>query len=145
MSVLDAAAVVAALTAEPAQPEVERILRGGAGPPRIAAMNLGEAFDVLVRVKSWRRGKAEQALSWLIAGGLDVISTTDQIGLAAGELRSRAYHRVTCPVSLCDCVALTTAQLAGQQLATSDAPLAALARLEGVNVIALPDSSGRRP
>src|SRR5215470_11417097 len=102
-------AVVAALTAEPSKAEVVQLLRGSQGQPRIAAVNLGEVFDVMVRVKAWRRGRVDLALSRLTAGGLDVVSTNEQIARTAGDLRSRLYDRSTCPVSLNDCAALATA------------------------------------
>jgi predicted nucleic acid-binding protein len=138
-------AVVAALTGEPAKVEVVELLRGGHGQPRIAAINLGEVFDVMVRVKSWRRGRVDLALSWLTAGGLDVVSTNEQVSRRAGDLRSRLYNRTTCPVSLNDCVALATAQLLNEPLATADAALAASARNEGATLIPLPNSRGQRP
>ena len=138
-------AVVSALTDEPGKAEVLLLLRGDRGQPRIAAVNLGEVFDVMVRVKSWGRGRVDLALSWLIAGGVDVVSTNEQIARAAGDLRSRLHHRATCPVSLNDCVALATAQLLREPLATADAALAASARLEGAPVIPLLNSRGQRP
>jgi PIN domain nuclease of toxin-antitoxin system len=138
-------AVVAALTGERAQADVVQLLRGSQGPPRIAAVNLGEVFDVMVRVKSWRRGRVDLALSWLTAGGLDVVSTNEQIARTAGDLRSRFYDRTACPVSLSDCVALATAQLLREPLATADTALAASAQLEGALLIPLPNSSGQRP
>jgi PIN domain nuclease of toxin-antitoxin system len=138
-------AVVAALTGEPAKADVLRLLRGSQGPPRIAAVNLGEVFDVMVRVKSLRRGRVDLALSWLTAGGLDVVSTNEQIARAAGDLRSRFYDRTACPVSLNDCVALATAQLLREPLATADTALAASAQLEGASLIPLPNSRGQRP
>ena len=42
-------------------------------------------------------------------------------------------------------MALATAMSLGEPLATSDPPLAAAARAEGVMVIGLPDTKGRRP
>ncbi len=138
-------AVVAALTNEPAKAEVVRLLRGHQGQPRMAAINIGEVFDVMVRVKSWRRGRVDLGLSWLTAGGLDVVSTNEQIARAAGDLRSRLYDRATCPVSVNDCVALATAQLLGEHLATADSALAASARLEGTALIPLLNSRGQRP
>ena len=47
-------------------------------------------------------------------------------------------------MSLADCVALATAA-AARAIATADPPLAAAARAEGIDVIALPDSEGRAP
>lgn len=138
-------AIVAALTNEPARAEVTELLRGGHGQPRIAAVNLGEVFDVMVRVKSWGRGRVDLALNWLTAGGLDVVSTDEQVSRAAGDLRSRLYHHAARPVSLNDCVALATAKLLREPLATADAALAASAQLEGASLIPLLNSRGQRP
>src|SRR5438105_1893718 len=97
-------ALVAALTGEPARPDVERLLRDRQDPPRITAVNLAEVVDVLTRIKSFRPGQVLQSLSWLRAGGLDVAVTDDVVGLRAGDLRARHYDRRTAPVSLADCV-----------------------------------------
>jgi predicted nucleic acid-binding protein len=145
VSVLDAMAVVAALVDEPARDDVRQLLGGHRGTPRIAASNLAEVADVIVRVKSWRRGRADLALSWLTAGGLDVVSTDEQIARLAGDLRSRYYDRTACPISICDCMALATAQVLREQLATSDSALASVARSERTPVIPLPNSRGQRP
>jgi predicted nucleic acid-binding protein len=145
MSVLDAMAVVAALVNEPAKGDVAGLLRGGHGQPRIAAPNLAEVVDVMVRAKSWRRGRADLAVSWLTAGGLDVVSTDERIAHVAGELRSRYYDRTLCPISMCDCIALATAKILGEHLATADTALAATSRSERTPVIPLPNSRGQRP
>jgi PIN domain nuclease of toxin-antitoxin system len=145
VSILDAMALVAALTGEPARDEVERLLRDRADPPRIAAANLAEVADVLVRIKAFASDQVLQAVSWLRAGGLDVTPTDDVIALAAGELHARHYHHRRCPVSLCDCLALATAALLRERLATADPALAVVARTEAIGLVPLPDSSGRRP
>ena len=145
MSLLDAMALVAALTHEPAMAEVEQLLRGQRGEPRIAAVNLGEVVDVMVRVKSWSHGRVDRAVSLLRAGGLDVVPTTEQIGRASGDLRARLYDRTSCPLSMGDCVALATASHLRDELATADASLAAAARREGVSLIPLQNSSGQLP
>jgi predicted nucleic acid-binding protein len=44
-----------------------------------------------------------------------------------------------------DCVALATAQLLHEPLATADAALAASAKSEGTSLIPLPNSRGQRP
>ena len=48
-------------------------------------------------------------------------------------------------MSLADCLAAATALAQGAELATADAPLAAVIRAEGGSVAPLPDSTGRRP
>jgi PIN domain nuclease of toxin-antitoxin system len=138
-------ALVAALAHEPAQAEVERLLRSTQDPPRIAAVNLAEVVDVLVRVRSFPSKRVEEAVTWLQAGGLGIVDTDDVIALHAGGLRARHYHRQTCPVSLCDCVGLATAQHLGEKLATGDSALASIARAERVPLIPLQNSKGKRP
>jgi len=133
------------LSREPARADVERLLRDQEDPPRIAAVNLAEVVDVLVRVKSFRRDQVDQAVSWLQAGGLRVVATSEPIARSAGDLRARHYHHRDCPISLCDCVALATAQALDERLASADPALAAVARQVGVSVVALPDSRGQRP
>ncbi len=108
-------------------------------------MNVAEVADVLVRVKSAGREQVEQALSWLQAGGLTVVATNETIARLAGDIRSRHYHHRNCPISICDCVALATALVLDEQLATADPSLAEVGRQEGAVVVALPDSAGRRP
>ncbi len=61
------------------------------------------------------------------------------------ELRAKHYHRERRPVSIADCICLATALRLKEDLATTDPALAAVAREEGVTVVALPDSSGQRP
>lgn len=145
LTVLDAQALVAGLTDEPARPEVEALLRDVEDPPAISAANLAEVVDVLVRKLGFPVAEVEHRLDWLVRSALDVLPVDEAIGLLAGTLRSRHYHRTTRPVSLADCVGLATAVVRAERLATSDPALAAMARAEGVQVVALPDSSGRRP
>jgi PIN domain nuclease of toxin-antitoxin system len=138
-------ALVAALTGEPARGQVEQLLRDREDRARIAAVNLAEVLDVMVRVKSFRREQVDHAIGWLRAGGLEVVPTDDAIGLRAGELRSRHYHHQRAAVSICDCVALATASVLAQGLATADPALASVARAEGTKLVPLADSQGRRP
>src|SRR2546429_1361687 len=137
-------AIIAALSREPAMADVERLLRDEDDPPRMAAVNLAEVVDVLVRVKSFHRDQVAQAVSWLEAGGLTVIATTAEIARSAGHLHARHYHHKICAISLCDCVALATARALDERLATADPALTAVSHREGVALIELPDSAGRR-
>jgi PIN domain nuclease of toxin-antitoxin system len=141
MAVLDAYAVIAALVGERARAEVEPLIGGG----MLAAPNAAEVLDVCVRVHGNEEDAVRERLGWLIAGGLDVPSLDTRVALAAGALRARYYRRRQCEVSLGDCCALALAQDRQAALATSDPALASVARLAGVDVIALPDSHGRRP
>jgi len=86
-----------------------------------------------------------EKLDWLGAGGLTVVSVDEAIGRSAGRLHAMRYHRRERPLSLADCVALATAIANREPIATSDPPLAKTAKEEGCDIIALPDSHGRRP
>lgn len=142
MSVLDAQAVIAALVGEPAAGEVEGLLRGSDGPPRISAANVAEIVDVLVRFRSQEVAPVEERLDWLVAGGLEVIAVDDRIARRAGAVRSRRYHARQRPISLADCLALATALALDDVLATSDPHLLDTAIAEGCRIRALPDSRG---
>jgi len=142
VSVLDAQAVVAALVGEPAAGEVEGLLRGSDGPPRISAVNVAEVIDVLVRFRSQGIERVEERLDWLIAGGLQVTAVDDGIARRAGAIRTRSYHARQCPISLADCLVLATALALDDVLATSDPHLLDTATAEGCRVWALPDSRG---
>ena len=85
------------------------------------------------------------ALATLEAGGLEVVAVDASVGLHAGELHAHLYRRQSSPLSMADCVALAVAAALDEPLMTSDPPLAAAARSEGVPVMALPESQGRRP
>ena len=106
-------------------------------------MNLGEVLDVLARHRGLGVEAISEKLSWLTAGGLDVVAVDERTGLLAGELHARHCDRATRAVSMADCLALATASLLGERLATSDPPLAEIARAEGCEVIALPDAGSR--
>ncbi|MHB8507978.1 MAG: PIN domain-containing protein [Candidatus Dormibacteria bacterium] len=142
-TVLDAFAVIAALTGEPAAAEVEAVVR--AGDACISAVNLAEVIDQLVRVAGRSAAEVEISLASLAAGGLVVVPTDEQVGRSAGSIRARYYDRRTAPVSLADCVALATCLRLAAALATADAPLATIAKKEGVALVGLPNSFGQRP
>lgn len=144
MTVLDASAVIAAMLGEPARDEVEVILRSKDDRPKISAVNIAEVVDGLTRVAGRPLARVEEAIDWLLAGGLVTVPVTEAIGRSAGQLRAAHYHRVERPLSLADCVALATSQSVSDALATTDPALAATARQLGVQVIALPDSRGVR-
>jgi PIN domain nuclease of toxin-antitoxin system len=139
--VLDAYAVVAALVGEPARREVEPHLASSA----ICAANLGEVVDVCVRVHGNDETIVRERLDWLIAGGLEVVPLDSVLAIAAGALRARRYRKRDCEISMGDCMAAALAGSRREPLATSDLHLAQTAWAEGIQVLALPDSRGRRP
>jgi predicted nucleic acid-binding protein len=144
VTVLDAQAVVAFLRGEPAAAEVAALLRATDAPPVISAVNEAEVLDVMVRIIGRTVDEVEQRLDWLRAGGLEVIPVDEPLARSAGYLRAVHYDRMQRPISLADCIALATALDRGDRLATSDGPLADVARREGCGVVALPDTGGSR-
>ena len=76
---------------------------------------MAEVIDVLVRGHGNPLDAVRERLDWLMASGLEVRVVDRSIGLLAGELRARFYHRQHRPLSLADCIALAAA------LVTSDA------------------------
>jgi predicted nucleic acid-binding protein len=144
VAVLDASALIAALTDEPARDEVESILNDP--DARVNAINVVEVYDRLIRTGSQTRESVDELFGTLRrVQSLTVVSLDEGLAARAGELRATHYHRLNRPVSNADCVALATAEALDASLATTDPRLAAMARDEGVEVIALPDSSGTRP
>ena len=90
-------------------------------------------------------GVVRERLEWLATGGLEMPPLDPDLALTAGALRARHYRRRPCEISLCDCFALALAKRRDAALATSDPDLASAARSEGVEIVPLPDSRGKRP
>ena len=139
--VLDAYAVIAALLGERARADVEPLLADGV----VSAPNVAEILDVCIRVHANNERVVRERLDWLAGGGLEMLPLGAELAREAGVLRAKYYKRRHCEVSLGDCVALALAKQRQAPLATSDPDLASAAREERVEVLALPDSSGKRP
>jgi PIN domain nuclease of toxin-antitoxin system len=139
--VLDAYAVIAALVGERARAEVEPLLSKGV----VCAPNLAEVLDVCVRAHANDERSVRERVSWLLNGGLEIAALGSAVALDAGALRAKHYRRRHCEVSQGDCFALALAKHRALALATADPDLAAVARAEGVDLVRLPDSRGRRP
>jgi PIN domain nuclease of toxin-antitoxin system len=138
--VLDAYAVIAYLRAEPAAGEVRPLLYSG--DANLTAVGVAEVLDHLIRLAGADEEDAVLDLAQLgLLVGIDVDS---DIGLAAGGLRARRYHRRRCAVSMADCIAAEAARLAATSLATSDPHLLELCRIEGISTIALAAADGTR-
>lgn len=138
MIVLDAFAVLALLKGEPAAHEVRSFL----GEAQLTSNGLGEVVDHLVRVLGH---DVEEVLLDLAELGLLAALPVEALdGLRAGVLRSSHYHRTTRAVSLVDCTAAEAARTRSARLATADPHLLDLCDEEGISVIALVDSQGRR-
>ena len=143
MTLLDAYALVALVADEPAASEVEDLVR--AGDASVVVVNLAEAVDIAQRVHGYDHSDVRAALEpLLLAGALKAVSSGEEIAWSAAELRTRHYDKKSRALSMADCFLLAHA-LEGEDIATSDPPLAQVARDEGLVVIALPDSDGSRP
>lgn len=142
MTVLDAYAVVAYLRDEPAADEVGELLREST---TLSTINAAEVIDQLVRVYGQEPDEVHADLLLLSHAGMRLVEAPVHVGISAGRLRARHYHRERMAVSLADCVAAATALADGIPLATSDPPLATLVRAEGGEIYALPDTKGRLP
>lgn len=142
MTVLDAQAVVAYFRGEPAAGEVAELLEG---PTILTSVNAAEVRDQMVRVFGHDADGIEADLALLSHAGMTVQAVTHELGMEAGRIRSRRYHRQRAAISLGDCVAASAALAGHAPLATADPALAEILRAEGGKVIPLPDSRGRRP
>jgi PIN domain nuclease of toxin-antitoxin system len=140
MTVLDAFAVVALLRGEPAAPEVRPLLESGDAV--LTALGLAEVIDHLVHVVG--ASDEEAALDVAQLGLTDALVVDADLGLRAGLLRSRHYHRTQRAVSLADCVAAEAARTLGTGLVTADPHLLELCRDERIASIPIPDASGSR-
>jgi len=143
MILLDATALIATFLGEASAEQVEKLLRrGDAG---ITAANLTEVLDVLVRVFGNDLEAVEARLVPLLVTTLPVIAVGEAEARRAARIRISYYHRRDTPLSLADCLLLGTALVRGAAVATSDVPVARSGRAEGLEVVALMDSSGERP
>lgn len=144
MTLLDAYALVALIADEPAAEDVEMILRGG--DARVVISNLAEAVDVSRRALGFPAATVRTALEpLLMTGALEpAVSTEDHAWLAA-ELRGQHYDRKSCALSMADCFLLAHGLTDSDSIATADPAVVVVARSAGVEVRALPDSTGARP
>jgi predicted nucleic acid-binding protein len=141
---LDAYALVALVGDEPAAEEVQGLLREGG--MRVAIVNLAEAVDISQRVHNLSAQEVRHALEPLLLA--DIVSTAspdEPHAWLAAELRIKHFDKKTSSLSMADCFLLAHALTDGRPIATSDPPLATVARAEGLEVVGLPDSSGKRP
>jgi PIN domain nuclease of toxin-antitoxin system len=140
VTVLDAYAVIAYLKAEPAAQEVRPLLDSGEGV--LTAIGVAEVVDHLVRLVG--TDEEDAALDLAQLGLLDGVVVDSGLGLAAGRLRARRYHRTRSPVSMADCIAAEAARRDSAMLATSDPHLLDLCRIEDISMIVLTASDGTR-
>lgn len=144
MTFLDAYALVALVADEPAAEEVQTILREGEA--RVVVLNLAEAIDITQRVHGLHGEEVRAAIEPLLLSNVMSAAVSDESqGWLAAELRVKHFDKKARALSMADCFLLAHALTDGGPIATSDPPLAAVARVEDVDVVALPDSSGKRP
>jgi uncharacterized protein with PIN domain len=130
---LDAYAVIALLTGEPAAPAVWRLLDSDQRPA-VTTTGIIEVLDRLIR----RFGVVErEAVNTLGRLRLESIMLTDEIATGAGLLRARHYRRTGRSVSLADCVAAETARAIDVPLATAAPGLIAMCEDEGIGLVRL--------
>jgi PIN domain nuclease of toxin-antitoxin system len=139
---LDAYAVIALALDEGAASEVEEIVRDD--DVAVSAANHFEVTDQLVRLSGWTPNETSERFALLFGGPVVVAPVDGDIAWRGALLRARYYHRETCDLSLADCVLLASAG-PDDSIATADTAVASVARAEGIELIALPNSSGQRP
>lgn len=142
MIVLDAYALIALLGDEAAAAEVDDLLREGRAA--ISAVNFAEAIDVACRVHDLQEDELRGAVEPLLHDRLDVVPADEEHAWRAAHIRATYYDRRRSQLSLADCFLLASA-CTGDRVATADEPVARAARAEGLEIVALPDSDGRRP
>jgi PIN domain nuclease of toxin-antitoxin system len=141
---LDAYALIALLAREPAESEVAEVMKRGAAA--MSVVNLAETIDCCVRLQGYPAAEVGDAVRTLVQGGsLALVVADAATGLRAGAIRAEHYHRQTRALSLADCFLLAAAAPGEDTIATADPPVAAAARSLGIELIALPDTTGRRP
>jgi uncharacterized protein with PIN domain len=144
VALLDAYAVVALVTEEPAAAEVEAIIR--AGECSVVVTNLAEAIFTIRRSYGWTLEQTRAVLDpMLVTGVLQTVSSSEEHAWQAAQLRVKHYDRKTRAVSLADCFLLAHGLAADDVIATADQPLVSAAVEEGVGIIGLPDTTGARP
>lgn len=135
MNVLDSAALLTLLKDEPGADVVEACLPDGLlTPPAI-----GETVDHLVRLTGADPEGVVVAVAELPNPLLELDVAT---AVQAALLRAHHYHRRSRRVSLIDCTLAAVARRVRGAVVTSDRHLLELCADEGIDVVALPDSSG---
>jgi PIN domain nuclease of toxin-antitoxin system len=139
---LDAYALIAFLADEPAREEVEDVLDE---PCVMTTLNLAESLDVLGRVYGIDGGELRQLVGPLVGDAFTVEAPPEPDAWSAARIRSLHYLPTTCELSLADCFLVAAAARLDARVATADPAVAAVARAESLELVPLPDTSGRRP
>jgi PIN domain nuclease of toxin-antitoxin system len=139
---LDAYALIALTVAEAASADVERLLRQETCA--MSTVNLAEAIDVLQRARSLPADLVRSAIEPLFLGVVATVSPPAATAWIAADIRTRYYDRRLRALSLADCFLIAHASEAAA-VATADPAIADVARAEGIELVALPDTSGATP
>lgn len=135
MTLLDAYAIVAFLMGGPAAVLVRGLLREG--DAFVATANLAESLEVSQRVHGLPIERSMEVLEPLFEGPLGSIPLDLSVAQRAAEIRTRHYHRTTCPISLADAVLLASVPPGGR-LATADPDVLRVASIEELESVVLP-------
>ncbi len=136
MTLLDAYALIAFLVGGPATAQVRAILREGR--VAVTSANLAETLDVSQRIHGMEIARAMEVLDPLLQGPLEVMSLDTATARAAAEIRAEHYHRSSRPISLADAVLIASAK-PDHRIATADPDVLAVAKLEDLETIVLPE------
>lgn len=143
MIVLDAYALVALVGDEPAAAEVARLF--DEDDCAMTTVNFTEVVDIACRVNGLAPDELRDVLGTLtLSGRLRLVALDEESAWRAGGFRLKYHAKKSSELSLADCFLLASAD-SGDAIATADPPLAHAARAEGISIVPLPDSSGRRP
>jgi predicted nucleic acid-binding protein len=134
VTLLDAYALIAILTGDPAASRVRAILREGG--VAVATANLAEVLDVSERVRGLPSARAVEHLEPLFGGALTVVPLDLPIAVRAAQTRAAHYQRSSRPISLADAILLASAQ-PGDRIATSDPDVLAVAAARGLDTVPL--------
>jgi PIN domain nuclease of toxin-antitoxin system len=137
MILLDACALIAVLRGEPAMERVLAILRSGSAA--MTTINIAEVYDKSSRGAGLAHARVAAVVEPLFEGAIIPIPGDVDLARRAGEIRSLHYHRKRCPISLADSV-LLAAPGPGDEIATSDSGVLAVAAQLGIETIELPPS-----
>jgi predicted nucleic acid-binding protein len=136
VTLLDAYALIAFMVGGPAAMQVRAILREG--DAAIATTNLAETLDVSQRLYGLPITRAMDVLEPLFDGPLTPIPLDLTVAQKAADIRAKHYHRTSCPLSLADAVLVASAKQ-DDGIATADPHVLAVAKIEKIRPIALPE------
>jgi PIN domain nuclease of toxin-antitoxin system len=144
LTTFDASPLVGLLIGEPGAHPTAHVL-ATAQRSTISAINLAEVVDRVTRAYGAPAHLVREQISLWTSLGLYVVDLSHGLADSAARLRIEHYHARQMPVSLADCCAIALARQQATPLATTDRPMARLARQLDIEVIALPDSRGQLP